>query len=89
MVEQVPEYYSEVFSIRTNPWGVAITFAVASPKDGIEAHDSCVVRLGHETAKTISMMLRNQLKSYERDTNTTIAIPQKVMSDLGLAPENW
>lgn len=68
---------------------MAATFTVQPPKDGIEGHDVCVVRLSHEAAKALAIMLRRQLKNYERDTDTTIALPTKVMSDLGLALEDW
>lgn len=89
MGELTPEYYGDVYSIRSSPWGVAITFSVAAPKDGVEGHDVCIVRLSHETAKTLSMMIHKQLKQYERDTSTTIAVPPDVMNQLGLAPEDW
>lgn len=89
MGELTPEYYSDVYSLRSSPWGVAITFSVAPPKDGVEGHDVCIVRLSHETAKTLSMMIRRQLKKYERDTRTTIAVPPDVMNQLGLAEEDW
>lgn len=89
MSELLPEYYSDVFSLRSGPWGVATTFSVASPKDGIDGHDVCVLRLSHETAKTLSMMIRQQMKKYERETKTQIAVPQEVLNSLGLAPEDW
>jgi len=89
MNELVPEYYGDVLYLRNTAWGFAITFTASPPKDGIEEHDVCIVRLSHETAKTLSMMIRKQLKQYERDTKTTIAIPQQVMYKLGLAEEDW
>ena len=89
MGELTPEYYGDVYSIRSSPWGVAITFSVGAPKDDVDGHDVCIVRLSHETAKTLSMMMRKQLKQYERDTRTTIAIPSDVMNQLGLALEDW
>jgi hypothetical protein len=89
MGELTPEYYGDVYSIRSSPWGVAMTFSVAAPKDDVEGHDVCIVRLSHATAKTLSMMLRKQLRQYERDTKTAIAVPPDVMNQLGLAPEDW
>lgn len=89
MSEAVPEYYGDVYYLRSSPWGIAITFTASSPKEGIYEHDVCVVRLSHETAKTLSMMIRKQLKQYEKDTETIIAVPQRVMSSLGLAEEDW
>lgn len=89
MNEVLPEYYSDIYHIRSSAWGMAITFAVSPPKDGIQEHDVCVVRLGHVTAKTLSMMMRKQLKKYETETTTKIAVPPAVMSDLGLLPSDW
>ena len=89
MSEVTPEYYSDVYYIRSSPWGVAVTFSVASPKDDVDGHDVCIVRLSHETAKTLSMLLSRQLKQYETGTKTTIAVPRDVLNALGLAPEDW
>ena len=89
MSEIVPEYYGDTYYIRTNPWGVAITFSLAPPKDDVDGHDVCVVRLSHEAAKALAMMIRKQLKQYERDGRTSIAIPPDVMTALGLSPGDW
>lgn len=89
MSEQVPEYYSDVFYLRTNPWGVAITFAAASPKEGIPDHDTCVVRISHVTAKALSTIIRKQLKTYEKDSHTMVNIPASVMKELGIGPGDW
>ncbi len=89
MNEQVPEYYSDVFYLRTNPWGVAITFGAASPKDGIPDHDTCVVRLSHVTAKAVSMIIKKHIKAYEKDNRTMITIPPALMSELGIGPGDW
>lgn len=89
MNEVLPEYYSDVYHLRTSPWGLAVTFGVSSPKESIREHDVCVIRLSHVTAKTLAMMMRKQLKQYERDTATTVAVPSKVMTDLGLLSSDW
>lgn len=89
MSDLLPDYYGDIYHLRSNPWGVAITFGLSQAKDGLEERDICTVRLSHETAKTLSMMIRKQLKQYERDTDTTIAVPADVMNKLGLALEDW
>ena len=89
MSEQIPEYYSDIFTVSTNPWGMSITFGLSASKPGAQSHEICTVRVSHETAKVISMMLRNQLKTYERETDTKIALPNKVLNDLSIAPEDW
>jgi len=89
MSEILPEYYGETYYIRTNPWGVSITFAVAPPKDDVDGHDVCIVRLSHEAAKVLAMIIRKQLKNYEKDNNTLIAIPSEIMKPLDLSPSGW
>ncbi len=89
MFETVPDHHSDTYYLRTGPWGVAITFSLASPKEGIDDKDVCVIRISHETAKALSMMLRKQLKQYEKDSRTLITIPEPVMKNLGLEPYEW
>lgn len=89
MSEQLPDYYGEVFNIMTTPWGASITFGVGPHKPKEEGHDVCVVRLSHETAKSLAMLLRKQLKVYERETHTSIALPLDVMNQLGMSQEDW
>lgn len=89
MNELVPEYYGDVLYLRNSAWGFTLTLAASPPKDGSEEHDVCIVRLSHETAKTLSMMIRKQLKQYEMDMKAPIAIPQPVMNKLDLTKEDW
>jgi hypothetical protein len=89
MNEQIPEYFADVYHLRNSVWGVALTLSVSSPKEGVEVRDICTIRFSHETAKTLSMLIRKQLKKYERDTSTKIAVPINLLNELGLAPEDW
>ena len=61
MSEATPEYYSDVFSIRSSPWGVALGFSLSPPKDNVDGHDVCTVRISHESAKALAMLLRIHL----------------------------
>lgn len=89
MSEVIPEYYGDTLYIRSNPWGVAITFSVGAPTDEIDGHNVCVVRLSHETAKVLSMIIRRQLKKYEDDTGIPITVRSEVMKGLDLSPGDW
>jgi len=89
MSEVIPEYYGETLFIRTNPWGVAITFSVADATDEVHGHDVCTVRLSHETAKALSMIIHRQLKNYEGDTGIPITIRSEVMKALDLSQGDW
>ena len=89
MSEVLPEYYGDIYYVRTNQWGAAITFAVSSPKEGVSEHDVCIVRLSHEAAKVLAMLIRKQLKHYEKDNDTLVAIPSATMKSLDLSPGDW
>ena len=89
MNEKVPEYYSDVFSIRGSPWGIALVFSLSPPKDNVDGQDVCTIRISHESAKALAMLLRKQLKEWERNTKTAISLPSDVMNALDLAPEDW
>jgi hypothetical protein len=89
MSEVLPEYYGDIYYVRTNQWGVAITFAVSSPKEGVNEHDVCIVRLSHEAAKVLAMLIRKQLKHYEKDNDTLVGIPSETMKSLDLPPGDW
>ena len=89
MNEVLPEYYGDIYYVRTNQWGVAITFAVSAPKDDVDGHDVCVVRLGLEAAKVLAMLIRKQVKQYEKDNHTLVAVPPETMKSLDLSPSGW
>ena len=89
MTEIIPEYYGDVFYLRTSPWGVAITFGLGPPKDGTAFRDVCTLRLSHETAKALAMILRKQLKDYEKGTAMTICLPTEVVNQLSLSTDDW
>jgi hypothetical protein len=89
MSEQVPEYYSDTFFLASNPWSVAITYSLSDSKTGKEGQDVCTVRMSHATAKTLTMLVRKQLKNYEKDTDSTIFIPPNVLNQLNLTDESW
>jgi len=42
-----------------------------------------------EHAKIMTMLIRRNLKSYEREYGIEVAIPHKVYMDLGMSPEDW
>jgi len=89
MSEVLPEYYGDIYYVRTNQWGVAITFAVSSPKEGVEDRDVCIVRLSHEAAKVLAMLIRKQLKTYEKDNHTLVTIHSETMKSLDLSSGDW
>lgn len=86
---EIPEYYGDIIHVRTGPWGVAITLSVGPPKEDIEGHDVCILRLSHETAKILAMILRSHLKKRERETGSEVSVPVDTVNALELGEEAW
>jgi len=62
-MSELPEYFSDVFAIRTSPWGVSLTFGLTPPKEGVQERDVCTIRISHSTAKALSILLQKQIKT--------------------------
>lgn len=77
------------FSIRTGSSGVAMIFGPTPPEEEAEDDDSFTVKLSHQDAKALAMMLRRQLKRYEREGQAEIILPAEVMKDFGVTPDDW
>lgn len=90
---EVPQFYSDVFDLTLNPYGLAITFGLSSTRQGAgkptPPADQADVRMSLEQAKVLSMLLRRTLSSYERENQIEIAIPRQVYLSLGVAVDDW
>lgn len=89
----VPEYYTDSFRFTVTPYGVNFTFGtnVPHPSSGkiSPGKDSLVLRMSLEQAKVLAMMLRRNLKNYERENALEIALPPQLYTQLGIAREDW
>jgi len=77
-------------------FGVNISFGLGSPHPDQENPDDLVgvlelvrVRMSLEHAKIMAMILKKQIKEYEHQNNTEVAIPDKVIDALKLTDEIW
>lgn len=93
MQESVPEFYSDALQITTTPFGVNLTFSLREPHPvpgpQATAKEIARVRTSLEHAKVIAMMLRKQLRQFERDSAIKIALPADIYAQLGIAEEDW
>ncbi len=92
MAEEIPDYYVDSTQMSTTPYGVAISIGRtpahhSGPTPAIP-EQLAVVRMSLEHAKVIAMLLRKQLKSYER-ANGEIPLPPELYTSLGVAREDW
>ncbi len=89
----VPEIYIDQFSFTVSPFTASLLMGVQEISPAMAQPQQLrwlqIVRMSPGHAKLMAMLMRKTLKENERGSETTIAIPSKVMSQLGLAPEDW
>ena len=92
-MDPTPEFYADGFQVTTTPFGVNMTFSLREPHPNptkpVATNDMATVRMSPEHAKIVSMMLIKQIRTYEREAGLTIALPQEVYAQLGIAEEDW
>jgi len=90
-MSEVPEFYADAVEINlTMPWTVALTFALRSTDAERKPSPVARIRMSPEHAKVTAMILRRQLKRYEKESGSEISLPADVYSKLGLVSfEDW
>lgn len=91
MAEQF-DVYTDQFNVSIGPYGVTFLLqrSPAVPQPGQVANEPVgVVRMSQEHAKVLAMILRRQLKQYERDAGFEIPIMPQVLNQLSLSLEDW
>lgn len=91
--DSVPDVYADQFLVSVNVWGIALSFlkgpAHPSPGQTPQGDMQATIRMSLEHAKATAMILRKQLKQYERESGTEIVIPNAVFNAMGLSAEDW
>ena len=92
----IPDVYVDRFRVTITVFGVNMTFGLSQPHptiDGVEetpdVDNKVRLRMSLEHTKVVAMMLVKQLKTYEKDTGTAIALPEEILGQLGLDQESW
>ena len=87
------EIYTDAFRFTVQPYGVNFTFGLNKPHPDAgkppDADDTLVLRMSLENAKILAMLLRRNLKGYERTNSIEIALPPQIYTQLGVAREDW
>ena len=98
--DNIPDFYSDQFSMLMNNYGVTFSFWAMSPflepgdalggeQQGQQAIElKGVVRMSLEHAKAVAIVLKKNLKQYE-ESNQTIYLPPGVYERLGVPSEEW
>ncbi len=92
----IPDLYVDRVRMTVSIFGVNFTFGLSQPhpESGDEAvpipsERVVILRMSPEHAKVMCMMLRNQIKGFEKESGARINLPKEVMSNLGLSEEEW
>jgi len=89
--KEIPEYYSDQFMLAGGPYGVVISLAKspAEPAPGKVAETVARIRMSYEHLKTMTFVLARHVKKVERENAVSYPIPSKILSNLGVAKEDW
>lgn len=90
---EIPDVYIDQMKVSTSVFGVNITFSLSEPHPTAggtpQPTDKVRIRTSLEHAKIMTMLLKKQLKKYEKETGIDIGIPSQVYANLGIAKEDW
>ena len=92
---EIPDIYTDRMRVTVTVFGVNMTFGLSEPHPSVESGGKAVglkekvrIRMSLEHAKVTGLLLRKQLKKYEKDTETKIEIPAEVLKKLEIE-EDW
>ena len=87
------DLYSDAFTVTVTPWGANLSFqlreAHPSPTSVQQPAHLGTIRMSNEHLKTVIFMLRRQVLLHEEGTGTSYAVPTQILSQLGIAREDW
>lgn len=84
MTEDTPDLYVDGMSVAMSTYDVVIELTRKRPvSDGVDqATRVGVIRMSHEHAKAVAIMLRSSLKAYEQELGATIPVHPSLRSQL-------
>lgn len=91
---KVPEIYVDGFHVNLMPFTTLFVFGqTKAVLDGSQApgkpEPAIVLRMSPEFAKVVAVMLLRAVRQHERETHNQINIPQELLANLKIAPEDW
>ena len=92
MADGVPEIYCDGAQVGLSPFTaiLSLTMQPAGQTGTMPPIRVANLRMSLEHAKVLAMILRRQIKNYETQTGTEIAIPAQLYQQLGLSrQEDW
>jgi hypothetical protein len=96
ILPDIPDFYADRMRLTVTVFGVNISFGLGNPHPEQDSSGDLVnvlelvrVRMSLEHAKIMTMLLKKQIKLYENQNETEVAIPKQVLEALNLKDETW
>lgn len=83
------EYFSDVFWTTLSPWSASLTFGLRMARPDEKDTPKVRVRMPLQQAKALSVILLRAVRKYEADAGVTIELPDTLLKNLGIPPEDW
>ncbi|HID86067.1 MAG TPA: DUF3467 domain-containing protein [Anaerolineae bacterium] len=82
-VTEVPDFYANSVRVSTGIYDITLNFGVITPvgEGQAEQRPVCTLRMSPQHAKMLTLILRDALKSYEREFGCTLPIPLERQKD--------
>ena len=92
--QDVPDVYVDQVQINTSPYGATINFMLSSSAPAVpggpqQADPRATVRMSLEHLKMMAFLMQRQIRQHEESLGLRIGIPNQVVSEAGIAPEDW
>jgi len=85
--------FSDQFTVTIGPLGASLTFSVNVPHPEPTAPKAAervaTIRMSVEHLKLMAVIIVRQVKKIEADSGVSYQIPNKILAQLGVGPEDW
>ena len=83
--ERVPTYYASGFAMTTSPWDFTLQFSLREGESPKDVRPVANVILSPQHAYVVARLLQRAVDAYEQQVGK-IALPPRLLNDLGLEP---
>lgn len=87
--EEVQELFFDEAGFHIGPWSAAITFGLAAMPPNVTLKPVLRVRMPLSLYKTLGIIISRSVRQYEERAHQTIELPDEVLNELGIAPDDW
>jgi hypothetical protein len=86
--------FADQFQLNTSPYGATLNFMVSDPMPAApgvapKVERQATVRMSLEHLKVMTFILLRSMRQYEAQTGTQIQIPNQMLNQMGISPEDW